>query len=236
MSTLRRILLIQGKGVRSTLVELLTSQGYDVLVVDMDDAGRAMAKAPDVVILELDVPHFDSMSAVQVIRANSGAPLIVAALPTDDENVAALLNAGAEDFVSKPISGAYLAARINVLLRRPTPPAGDTIVLGELKIDVRLRLAWLGQRRLDLTKLEFDLLAYLGQHAEQVVTRREILENVWQRSADGRNGSSDYQTIDVHVSWLRRKLGETGAAPRYLYTVRGVGLKLCAPAGAPTEA
>jgi DNA-binding response OmpR family regulator len=129
--------------------------------------------------------------------------------------------------VVKPFSAEQLDARIRALLRRGRGPAGEeAVTVGALRVDPVAREAWLGERPLELTRKEFDLLAYLASRAGRVVTKRELLADIWQQAYGGAD-----KTVDVHLSWLRRKLGESAAEPRYLHTVRGVGVKLVDPAG-----
>jgi DNA-binding response OmpR family regulator len=160
--------------------------------------------------------------------------VIVATARDDEAEVVRLLNAGADDYLVKPFSVEHLSARLAAVLRRahgrgaagPGGAAGaDALIrVGGLEIDVRRRLATLDGTGLDLTRREFDLLTFLAARPGEVVARRELLTEVWQQSY------GDDQTIDVHLSWLRRKLGETAARPRYLHTLRGVGVKLEPPA------
>jgi DNA-binding response OmpR family regulator len=161
------------------------------------------------------------------MRAISAAPVIVATARDDESEIIRLLNDGADDYVVKPFSGEHLAARVTALLRRAMPanasPACTSIAVGGLRIELARREALLDGRLLELTRREFDLLAYLAARPGAVVARKELLTAVWQQAC------GDDQTIDVHVSWLRRKLGETAARPRYLYTVRGVGVMLDEP-------
>ena len=139
-----------------------------------------------------------------------------------------LLRAGADDYMVKPFTGAHLDARIATVLRRvgrasrAAQPAVHEV--GELRVDVGERSATLGDQPLALTRKEFDLLAYLAARPGTVVSKRELLAEVWRLPY----GGSD-KTVDVHLSWLRRKLGETGAEPRLLQTVRGVGVRLAEP-------
>ena len=137
------------------------------------------------------------------------------------------LECGADDYVVKPFGPAQLDARIRAVLRRSTAGAGEptSIVVGELHIDASARQVTVRGQAVDLTPREFDLLSYLADRAGTVVTRRELLTQVWRQPY----GSSD-DTVDVHLSWLRRKLGESAQHPRYLHTVRGVGVRLAAPA------
>jgi DNA-binding response OmpR family regulator len=152
--------------------------------------------------------------------------VIIATARDDEAEIIRLLHAGADDYLVKPYSAAHLAARIAAVLRRSgggTQPS--TLRVGGLEIDPRRRQAQLDGQKLDLSRREFDLLAYLAARPGEVVTRRELLAEVWQLPY------GDDQTIDVHLSWLRRKLGERAARPRYLHTVRGVGVRLVDPSG-----
>ncbi len=132
---------------------------------------------------------------------------------------------GADDYVTKPFGIEQVAARIRAVLRRSaTGTGGDPIEIGELVIDPRARTASLAGKELELARREFDLLLALAERVGEVVTKRELLAEVWQQPYGGAD-----RTLDVHLSWLRRKLGETAAAPRYLHTVRGVGVRLTPP-------
>jgi DNA-binding response OmpR family regulator len=125
----------------------------------------------------------------------------------------------------KPFSADTLDARIRAVLRRSATSAPNAeLVVGDLRLDPRGRTAHLGDEPLELSPREFDLLAYLMARPGEVVTKRELLAEVWRVSYGGGE-----KTIDVHLSWLRRKLGETAQEPRYLHTVRGVGVKLMEP-------
>ena len=180
---------------------------------------------PDVIILDLGLPDLDGGQALKMLRAITPAPVIVATARDEETEIIRLLNDGADDYVVKPFSGEHLAARVTALLRRAARPSAPPPVLtvAGLSIDLGRREALLDGERLDLSRREFDLLAYLAARPGAVVARRELLTEVW------RQAYGDDQTIDVHVSWLRRKLGETAARPRYLHTVLGVGVMLYAP-------
>jgi DNA-binding response OmpR family regulator len=138
-----------------------------------------------------------------------------------------VLDAGADDYVIKPFGAGQIDARIRAVLRRAAqgePQDGGKLEVGALRLDPSGHEATLDGQPLDLSRREFDLLHYLALHAGQVVTRRDLLTDVWRMPYGGAD-----KTVDVHVSWLRRKLGETAQQPRYLHTVRGVGIKLSAP-------
>jgi DNA-binding response OmpR family regulator len=218
--------------VRSALIRHLTEAGHAVRSVGTAlEALREVAHYGfDVVILDLGLPDLDGSEALKMLRGLSDVPVIVATARDDETEVVRLLNAGADDYLVKPFSVEHLSARLAAVLRRArgracSPADADQrIHVGGLLIDARRRQAALDGNALDLTRREFDLLAFLAARPGVVVTRKELLTQVWRQSY------GDDQTIDVHLSWLRRKLGETAASPRYLHTLRGVGVKLEPPA------
>jgi DNA-binding response OmpR family regulator len=216
--------------VRSALIRHLTDASHTVRSVGTAlEALREVAQVGfDVVILDLGLPDLDGSEALKMLRGLSDVPVIVATARDDEAEIVRLLNAGADDYLVKPFSVEHLSARLSAVLRRSrgraaAPTVDELIRVGGLEIDVRRRQAALDGTTLDLTRREFDLLTFLASRPGVVVARRELLAEVWQQSY------GDDQTIDVHLSWLRRKLGETAANPRYLHTLRGVGVKLEPP-------
>jgi DNA-binding response OmpR family regulator len=142
------------------------------------------------------------------------------------------LELGADDYVVKPFSGAEVIARIRAILRRTgragagssdDPPA-EPVSVGDLQVDFAARRARLGGEELSLARKEFDLLAELVRHAGRVVTREDLMARVWDE-----NWFGSTKTLDVHIRWLRQKLGDDPSTPRYLHTVRGVGFRFTAP-------
>lgn len=215
--------------VRSALIRHLTDASHTVRSVGTAlEALREVAHFPfDVVILDLGLPDLDGAEALKMLRGITDVPVIIATARDDETEIVRLLNDGADDYLTKPFSVEHLSARMAAVLRRSrsvgeTPPS-PVIRVGGLAIDPLRRRAELDGDRLDLTRREFDLLAFLAGRPGVVVARKELLAEVWQQSY------GDDQTIDVHLSWLRRKLGETAARPRYLHTLRGVGVKLEPP-------
>ncbi|MGW7516033.1 response regulator transcription factor [Streptomyces sp. NPDC054796] len=231
--------------VRSALIRHLTEASHTVRSVGTAlEALREVAHVGfDVVILDLGLPDLDGAEALKMLRGITDVPVIIATARDDETEIVRLLNDGADDYLVKPFSVEHLSARMAAVLRRSRGGAGapgavaeDRVIrVGGLAIDPLRRQAELDGALLDLTRREFDLLAFLAGRPGVVVARRELLAEVWQQSY------GDDQTIDVHLSWLRRKLGETAASPRYLHTLRGVGVKLEPPrdaggAGAAGEA
>ncbi len=183
------------------------------------------AGAPDVVLLDLGLPDLDGGSLLPMIRAVSQVPVIVISARDDERSMVRLLDAGADDYVVKPFSPTLLDARIRaVLRRRQTDTESGPVVVGDLVIDGRSRGATLTDADLELSPKEFDLLLYLAERVGEVISKRSLAREVWNQPY----GGSD-KTIDVHLHWLRRKLGESADAPRYIHRVRGVGVKLIDP-------
>ena len=218
------------EAIRSALARQLTDAGHAVRA-EVSAAAALTAVVdwrPEVIVLDLGLPDFDGREVLRMIRAVSDVPVIVATARDDEAEMIAVLDAGADDYVVKPYRSAQIEARIRAVLRRgPADPAGTSseLQVGELAVDTGRRVATFEGEVLDLSRLEFDLLAHLAARSPEVVTRRELLAEVWNQPY----GGSD-KTVDVHLSWLRRKLGEPASAPRYLHTVRGVGIKLEPPA------
>lgn len=214
--------------IRPLLMRTLGERGYAVAsaATGMQGLSMAVEHRPDLVILDLGLPDIDGTQVLTMLRAVSDVPVIVASARDDDPSLVGCLDAGADDYVVKPYTTTQLEARIRAVMRRAGGGAAERrpLEVGGLTIDVAGRRAALDGSALDLSPREFDLLRHLAEHAGEVVTKRELLTEVWHQAW----GGSD-KTVDVHLSWLRRKLGETAAAPRYLHTVRGVGVRLAAP-------
>ena len=213
--------------IKAALVRVLAGRGHVVLAAStaMEGLTQVVEFRPDVVVLDLGLPDMDGSELLKMIRAITPVPVIVATARDDEVEIVRLLNQGADDYVVKPFSGEQLDARIGAVLRRSVAAEEPgELVVGDLRINLKSREAALAGRRLDLTRKEFDLLSFLATRTGTVVTKNELLAEVWRQPLGGGD-----KTIDVHLSWLRRKLGETAAEPRYLQTVRGVGVKLVAP-------
>ncbi|GAB1820340.1 response regulator transcription factor [Herbidospora sp. RD11066] len=226
--TMASLLLIEDDvTIRTALVRALRDKGHAVASASAALEGLRMAldDRPDLVVLDLGLPDLDGAELLRMLRAVSSVPVIVATARDGDAESVRVLDAGADDYLVKPFTAAQLDARVRAVLRRTGSVSGDpTVTVGGLRVDPRGREASLDGRVLDLTPREFDLLLYLASRAGHVVTKRELLIEVWQLPYGGTD-----KTVDVHLSWLRRKLGETAQEPRYLHTMRGVGVKLVSP-------
>ncbi|MGW5115916.1 response regulator transcription factor [Streptomyces noursei] len=219
--------------VRSALIRHLAEAPHAVRSVGtaLEALREVTSNSFDVVILDLGLPDLDGSQALKMLRGITDVPVIIATARDDEAEIVRLLNGGADDYLTKPFSVEQLSARVAAVLRRgrghggagPHDDEAAPVQVGGLAIDVQRRKAELDGSPLELTRREFDLLSYLAQRPGIVVPRKVLLSEVWQQTY------GDDQTIDVHLSWLRRKLGEKASSPRYLHTVRGVGVKLQAP-------
>jgi two-component system, OmpR family, response regulator RegX3 len=177
------------------------------------------AETPDVVLLDLRLPDVDGLTVCRELRARSQVPIIIVSARGEEVDRVVGLELGADDYLVKPFGFRELLARIRAVLRRieARQDADDEIVAGDLHVDPRAHRVWRGDEELALTGKEFDLLVLLARNAGAVVSREEILREVWHTTWYG-----SAKTIDVHVAALRRKLGDPGL----IETVRGIGLRL----------
>jgi DNA-binding response OmpR family regulator len=179
--------------------------------------------APDVILLDLALPDTDGRDICRQIRAGSDVPIIIVTASGSVTDRVVGLELGADDYVVKPFAVGEVIARIRAVLRRGRGPRPGhrQVVVGRLIIDRAARRAFMAGVELDLTRKEFDLLDRLARDPGHVVTRETLMSDVWDE-----NWFGSTKTLDVHISWLRRKLGDDPMAPRYIQTVRGVGFRL----------
>ena len=200
------------------LVEGLRAEGFEVTRVA---TGQAALDAPpvDLVLLDVRLPDIDGFTVCRELRARSDVPIIMVTAKGEEIDRVVGLELGADDYVVKPFGLRELVARIRAVSRRTSGRAAEreTLVAGELEVDVPARRATLGGRELQLTLKEFDLLALLASEPGVVVDRQRILREVWDTTWYGSS-----KTVDVHVAALRKKLGD----PTLIETVRGIGLRL----------
>ncbi len=222
------IIIEDEQRIRELAARALAENGHSVSTSAnaMDGLQAVVGSSPDLVILDLGLPDLDGMELLKMIRAVSDVPVIVATARGEEPDIVLSLDAGADDHLVKPFSVEQLEARVRAVLRRAqTSPRGTPVTIGGLVIDGAAREATLDGEPLELSPKEFDLLRYLAEHVGEVVSKRQLLAEVWRQPY----GGSD-KTVDVHLSWLRKKLGESAAETRYLQTVRGVGVKMVEPA------
>jgi DNA-binding response OmpR family regulator len=216
-----RVLIAEDdEGIRDPLVRALEREGYDVDAVGdgLEAARIATEDQHDLLVLDIGLPGLDGLEVCRRVREERPdvAVLFLTAQSGELDAVAGL-DAGGDDYVTKPFRLAELLARVRAQLRRVTPSEARA---ADVRLDLGARRAWQDGRELELTPKEFDLLALLVAHAGEVVRREDIMSQVWDA-----NWFGSTKTLDMHMSWLRRKLGDDAAAPRRIATVRGVGFR-----------
>jgi DNA-binding response OmpR family regulator len=201
--------------------------GYGVSSASTGLAGveQALEEACDAVVVQLPLPDMEARQFLGMIRAVGTIPVI--AVTAEGDSPAGALEEGADDAVAMPLDHEELDARLRAAMLRVAETGDDEwspLTIGGLAVDPAAREARVDGRVVELSRKEFDLLHALARRPNRVVSKQELMAEVW-----GRSDGADPKTIDVHLSWLRRKLGETAAEPRYLRTVRGVGVRLADP-------
>ena len=218
------VLVEDDEGIARPLASALRAGGYRVDHVRTGtEALRAVAPGTAAVVLDLGLPDVDGVEVCRRLRQDHGRelPILILTARTGETDVVVGLDAGADDYVTKPFRLAELQARLRALLRRAAGgPATGEVTAQDVRVDRAARRAFRGDQELDLTPKEFDLLAELVANAGIVVTREDLMREVWETEWFGST-----KTLDMHVSTLRRKLDDDPSDPRYIATVRGVGLR-----------
>jgi len=233
-----RVLLVEDElTIAQPFASALSRNGFEPILAGTvaEALEAARSRSPDVILLDLLLPDGDGRDLCRTLRAESRVPIIMlTARGTVTDRVVGL-ELGADDYVVKPFAAAEVISRIRAVLRRAGEqrPDARTLSVGELRLDVGARRAWRGKEEISLTRKEFDLLERLMRDAGSVVSRETLMAEVWDE-----NWFGSTKTLDVHVAWLRRKLGERAGTPAQIRTVRGVGFLLELPAsagGAPAQ-
>jgi two-component system KDP operon response regulator KdpE len=213
--------------IRRALKSILSAREYDVTLASNGEEALDLAidHSPDMVILDLSMPGMDGIEVCRELRTWYNGPILVLSVRGEDADKISALDTGADDYLTKPFSAGELVARVRAQLRRAAavvaPP--PLITVGDLEIDIPQRRVRRAGKEIDLTRIEFDILAYLAQNPNCVVTSRMILQRVW-----GPEYGDDTQTLRVHISHLRRKVEPHPAVPRYILTEPGVGFRFVA--------
>lgn len=218
-----RVLLVEDDGrIRQALGLALTDLGYDVAEsATGEDALEELSKCrPDVVLLDLMLPGMDGIEVCRRIREHDDLPIIMVTARAESREVVVGLEAGADDYVTKPVAAEELAARISALLRR-TQRHDSSSTIGDVELRPQEGVALRGGEELHLTKTELRLLCELASADGRVVTREQLLERVW-----GYDYFGDTRLLDVHIRRLRTKVEEDPGAPQLIQTVRGLGYKI----------
>ncbi len=234
--TTRLLLVEDDDGIARPLAAALAGQGYDVVHVGTGREALAEAATVDAVVLDLGLPDMDGLEVCKRLRTDGGdgLPILVLTARAGEMDLVVGLDAGADDYVAKPFRLAELTARLRALLRRAgvgeagggADAAPRELAAGPVRVDRAARRAFLDDAELELTPTEFDLLTALVARAGTVATREELVREVWDTDWVGTS-----RTIDMHVSALRRKLGDDPSDPHLLATVRGVGFRFEAEPG-----
>jgi two-component system, OmpR family, response regulator RegX3 len=227
----RAILLIEDEeSISEPLASALRREGFDVQTVASAAAGLEAfrARPPDLVLLDMMLPDGDGKDVLRTIRSSSRVPVVMLTARGEEMDRVLGLELGADDYVTKPFSAAELVARMRAVLRRsePTSQAAESVLeVGDVSMNLETHRVTRGGEEVDLTVKEFELLRVLLEHAGKVVRRQRLVGEVWDPAWFGST-----KTVDVHVSALRKKLGDDPSDPRYLYTVRGVGFRFASAA------
>lgn len=216
----RKILIVDDEpGIRKLISAYLLKEGYEIF--EAEDGGKAVKAAhsfkPDLIILDIMLPGMSGLEVLSQIRRESQAYVIFLTARTEETDRIIGLSVGGDDYVTKPFSPKELVARVNAAFRRLQVPAtSKSILLSQhIRLDRNSRQVWLNEDVLELTQMEFDLLAALMEHRGQVLSREQLLDHVW-----GETFYGETRVVDVHVGHIRQKLGD-----RFITTVRGIGYR-----------
>ena len=217
------VLLVEDDpAISEPLARALGREGYEVRAHGTGRGALAEVDGADLVVLDLGLPDMDGLDVAREIRSSGRVvPILILTARTDEVDMVVGLDAGADDYVTKPFRLAELLARVRALLRRTGGESAEgDLVAQDVRVDVSAHRAFVADRELQLTAKEFDLLRVLVREAGSVVERETLMREVW-----GSDPTGSTKTLDMHVSWLRRKLGDDASAPRYISTVRGMGFR-----------
>jgi two-component system KDP operon response regulator KdpE len=213
--------------IRRALISILSTRKYQVLAAASGEEALVLAveHAPELVVLDLAMPGMSGLDVCRELRTWYAAPILVLSVRGSDTDKITALDLGADDYLTKPFSAGELLARVRALLRRASgqPASPSVIVAADLEIDIAQRQVRRKGQEIELTRIEFDILTYLAQNADRVVTSKMILQHVW-----GPEYGDDTQTLRVHISHLRRKVEPHPSVPRYILTEPGVGFRFSA--------
>jgi two-component system KDP operon response regulator KdpE len=233
METGQRVLIVDDEtSIRRYLRAALTAQGLTVYeAANGEEAlGAVIADRPDIIILDLGLPDIDGIEITRQLREWSQTPIIILSVREAEQEKIAALDAGADDYLSKPFSTGELMARMRVALRRLTSKSdGPILQVGGLQMDISRRIVTVDENQISLTPTEYDILRLLMQNAGKVITHHQLLRQVW-----GTAYESEMHILRVNISNLRRKIEHDPARPTYIHTEPGVGYRMKAEGGKET--
>lgn len=225
-----RVLLVEDDlAIAQPLARALEREGHDVQVAAEGKSALAQVRAgnQDLVVLDLGLPDLDGLEVCRTLRSEDPRlPILILTARGSEMDVVVGFEMGADDYVAKPFRSKELMARIRSLLRRGQVGELNTLRVQDVVLDADARKAWVGTRELTLSRMEFDLLHALMREHGTTIPRERLMREVWHTHWYGSS-----KTLDMHVSWLRRKLGDSATDSRYISTVRGVGLRFESQAG-----
>lgn len=225
--TAARVLVVDDeRPIRRFLRASLSAHGYAVYeaATGREALSSVLSERPDLIILDLGLPDMDGIDVTRQLRERSQIPIIILSVREQEADKIQALDAGADDYLTKPFGAGELMARIRVALRRSTQPGEEPIVqIGDLRVDLERRLVTVGSESVALTPTEYDILRTLVQHMGKVLTHRQLLRQVW-----GVGYETDMHLLHVNVSNLRRKIEPDAARPHYILTEPGVGYRMWA--------
>lgn len=234
LPTPARVLIVDDeRALAQILGSYLVKAGYQVhyALDGLAAVSDARELDPDVILLDLGLPGLDGLEVCRQVRAFTDCYILMLTARDDETDRIIGLGVGADDYIGKPFSPREVVARVNAVLRRPRPSKAAAMEnlpearrFGDVRIDAAAREVWLGDTQLSLTRTEFDILDVLSSQPRNALTRRQIIDQVWNAEWVG-----DDHVVNVHVANLRRKLGDDPDEPRYLLTVRGVGYRMGRP-------
>ena len=211
-------------GIRKLLQASLGAHGYEVFeAATGEEALREVPiSRPDIIILDLGLPDLDGVDVTRTLREWTDVPIVILSVRDQESDKIAALDAGADDYLTKPFGTGELEARLRVALRRSSRLESDAFKSGELSVDLIRRIVQVGERKVQLTPTEYDLLKVLVRNADKVLTHRQLIREIW----GGACYENEMHLLRVNISNLRHKLEADSTRPRYIVTEPGVGYRL----------
>jgi two-component system alkaline phosphatase synthesis response regulator PhoP len=232
MTTPKILIIDDEQSIINLVSAYLRPEGYEVHTATDGPTGLKAARGlnPDLIVLDIMLPGLDGIELLTQLRRESEVYVIMLTAKTEETDKVIGLSVGADDYLTKPFSPRELVARIKAALRRykksGTMPDSRILKFSRLRIDPEARLVWKDEEQVDLTAIEFDLLHTLAEHNGRVLSREQLLEQVW-----GHDFYGEARVVDVHLGHIRKKIEDNPALPAFIITVRGVGYRFAGESG-----